>query len=195
MDKTTTNTNPPKVFFIVSAPRSGSTMLARICGSGSNCLCEVEPFTELVNRPDQLMLKIRQHIESHYIEVYGQKDPEYCTLIPRLYKEFKCKFIYPVRETAKAGKSLYNWQRYFTGGIRTTSIRDAVKLCRNYNRQIREALTKLPPETYSMVPLNHWCVLDIIRGTLDWLGIEHDGQTVCALFNARINSPKERGFI
>ena len=188
--------NPPTIFFIVSAPRSGSTMLADICDSGSNCTCEIEPLTKLVQEyPHELIEAIYKRSLKCTTPIYGQKDPSYYKHITWLYEAFNCKFIHLIRDREQVAQSIYNWQKFFTDGIWADSIQDARELWVRYNAKIVEQLIEVPKENHVRVELKLGLGLIDIINALKFLDIHYNNETVIRLFNSRINSPEQRDFV
>ncbi len=120
------------IFFIVSAMRSGSTMLARICDAATNCQCAVEPHPNAQIITGQLMrgklkssdkwikselLPTIEKKEKEGIEVYGEKDPSYNTFTPSLYEILGCKLVFIIRDGRDVVKSMINWHTEKNGSV------------------------------------------------------------------------------
>lgn len=104
-----------RVFFIVSAPRSGSTSLATICNDASNCKCLIEPHYDCrvlsrdlmdgkINREkiiqwvkENILPSAIKYLESG-IEIYSEKDYVYGPLISSIYEILECKFVFIKRD-------------------------------------------------------------------------------------------------
>lgn len=170
-------------------------MMARVCDSGTNCTCEVEPSTGLVENRSALEYEIRRRMERCKTSVYGQKDPAYYTEISWLYRIFKCKFIYLIRNREEVAKSIYNWQRFFTNGIKTDSVEKAGELWDHYNNEISEHLMYISRKDYFIVRLDRDNLYAQVHNTLNFLNINFDKDTIYTLYHKRINSPEERGFV
>jgi len=117
-----------RVFFIVSAPRSASTAVATIFNEAENCICAIEPDREskIISRDmmDGKQVNVAKWIRSvrkrvkqglKQAEVYGEKDVTYGPMIPWLYQEFGCRFVYLIRERKAAVDSMIRWHEEITG--------------------------------------------------------------------------------
>lgn len=123
--------NNPRVFFVVSCARSGSTSLAKILDTAENGICAIEPVPNLnqetrdmmegrISDPmtvldDRIMPRIRE--ESQKTEVYGEKNVTYGPFISHLHKSLECKFVFLKRDGRDVVKSLINWHEKRFGSI------------------------------------------------------------------------------
>jgi hypothetical protein len=105
------------MFFITSAPRSGSTSLATICNDSNNCKCLIEPHYDCrilsrdlmdgkVGRKEAIAW-IKKNIKPGP-EIYAEKDYVYAPLIPYLYEVFECDFVFIKRDGRDVVRSLIN---------------------------------------------------------------------------------------
>jgi len=198
--RTYTSINPPRIFFIVSAPRSGSTMMASVLNSCHNCTCDVEPFTELAyqRRLPELHKLIQRKRLLASTPLYGQKDPAYYASIRDLYSYFRCSFIYVVRPKVAVAKSIMRWQEFFPKteyAITADTPEHAELIWEDYNYKIMDALIEIPDDKVGIVNLGLDDPFPKVLAVLDWLGAKYKVDKVKELFERGINSPEERGFV
>lgn len=123
-------------FFIISTIRSGSTVIADLCKSAKNCMCNNEESSDIpiitwhvMHDPDyspkawvQKVLANRIEAANRYGIIYGDKYPLQFPLIPHLYKYLDCKFVYLTRNGKDVVRSMLNWNKQATGTVYTECL-------------------------------------------------------------------------
>jgi len=121
----------PKIYFVVSCARSGSTSLARILDTARNGRCLVEPMPNLNAESRDMMegrLRDSHHIVAQQIAprvgqaldagaVYGEKNVTLGPFIPSLHRMLRCRFVWIVRDGRDVATSLMNWHMEAFGNI------------------------------------------------------------------------------
>jgi hypothetical protein len=215
------------VFFIVSAPRSASTAIATICNTAENCICRGEPdvASKTISRDmmDGKQVNIRKWLKGvrkrvkrglKHAEIYGEKDVTYGPMIPFLYQEFGCKFVYLVRNKDDVVKSLIRWNDEMWHNIYQGEVdladysrpRPAKPVPLWWHAMSLEQkcgyywdrLTEIYDATLTLIPPTHWIVIDVsdardllnqILDMKDFLGLTGLPMgKVAALMGQRINS-------
>jgi hypothetical protein len=120
-----------RCFFILTAPRSGSTSLARILATATNGHCAVEPPPNL-HRESRLMMEGRLTdpeavLEQTVVErvragmrehgVYGEKDLTFGPFVTQLRAMLDCRFIHLTRDGRDVVRSLIDWHCRMFGSI------------------------------------------------------------------------------
>jgi hypothetical protein len=145
----------PRVFFVVSCARSGSTSLARILDTASNGRCLVEPMPNLNAESRDLMegrLRdphgvLAQHVAPRVGKaldegkVHGEKNLTLGPFIPSLHQMFRCRFVWIVRDGRDVATSLMNWHMEAFGNIyRECAFEDPL------SERAQAALAQVPVE-------------------------------------------------
>ena len=119
------------VFFLIGAPRSGTTALARILGLASNAEVFIEQSpklrfesrallkSELPNSKDLLFQKKNSYIVKTLRKgkKYGDKNPCYLPFINGLFKNWDSKVLFLIRDGRDVLRSLMNWHHLYKPNI------------------------------------------------------------------------------
>jgi hypothetical protein len=129
----------PRIYFVTSCARSGSTSLARILDTAANGRCLVEPMPNLNAESRDMMdgrLADPHRILAEQVTpriaaaldtgaVYGEKNVTLGPFIPHLHRLLRCRFVWIVRDGRDVVRSLMNWHMEAFGNIyRDCTIED-----------------------------------------------------------------------
>jgi hypothetical protein len=121
----------PRIYFIVSCARSGSTSLARILDTATNGRCLMEPAPNLnVESRDLIegrLAEPRRVLAEHVVPrvagildqglTYGEKNVTLGAFIPYLHEMLRCRFVFLRRDGRDVVTSLMNWHNEAFGSI------------------------------------------------------------------------------
>jgi hypothetical protein len=129
--KTIKNESSPKIFFIISCGRSGSTSLTKILNTATNaeCLSEPQPALYVESRKlldnnlknpyevivNSILPRAAQLLDKN--QIYGEKQLTLGPFIPYLHSLLKCKFIWLIRDGRDVVTSFLNWHSQVYGNI------------------------------------------------------------------------------
>lgn len=145
----------PRIYFVASCARSGSTSLARILDTASNGRCLVEPMPNLNTESRELMegrLADPYRVIAEQVVprvagaldagvIHGEKNLTLGPFIPQLHALLRCRFVWIVRDGRDVARSLMNWHTEAFGNIyRDCAFDDPL------SAQARAALAQVPPE-------------------------------------------------
>jgi hypothetical protein len=121
----------PRVYFVLSCARSGSTSLAHILDTATNGICLSEPYPNLnietrdmmegrLAAPHRMLAetifpRIARTLDKGLI--HGEKNVTYGPFVPHLHEMLRCRFIFLKRDGRDVVASLMNWHNDVFGSV------------------------------------------------------------------------------
>jgi hypothetical protein len=120
-----------RIYFVVGAPRSGSTSLCRILDTAVNGRCLLEPDPQLyresrdlsegrLEAPHRVLVEALLPRIARVLDeglVYGEKHVVWGPFIPYLHQMLRCRFVFLKRDGRDVVASLMNWHNDLYGTI------------------------------------------------------------------------------
>lgn len=119
-----------ELFFLVGAGRSGTTALTKILDTAANvvvtmeapgkmCIAARAKYNNTLSYPQEYIRKnVEKKIKTYAedVSIYGDKNPNYVFFIRQLYREFRCKFVFIVRDGRDTVRSAMDFDAFRTPG-------------------------------------------------------------------------------
>ena len=119
------------IFFIIGAPRSGTTAITRILSMAENaevhveqppkmCIESRELYKGSALNPEEYLITNKEPVIRQTLDkglIYGDKNPNSLLFIPFMNKLWNPKYIFMIRDGREVVRSAMDYHKYLGGGI------------------------------------------------------------------------------